>query len=56
MNDCTEKLKKCGFSKKELWNALDILKADLELRQIFMKLEYCEAKEYMVHVMHNNNV
>jgi hypothetical protein len=56
MNDCTEKLKKCVFQKKELWNAIDILKADLELRQVFIKLEDSEAKGYMIHAMRNSNV
>jgi hypothetical protein len=38
INHCTEKLKKCGFSKQQLWDAIDILKADLELRQVFHQI------------------
>jgi hypothetical protein len=56
MNHCTEKLKKCGFSKQQLWDAIDILKADLELRRVFIRLEDSEARGYMIHALRNSNV
>jgi len=51
MKECTRKLERCGFKGQLLWNALDKLKVDLELREIFINLEDCEATGYMLHFL-----
>jgi hypothetical protein len=51
MEHGVDKLQKCGLSESEFWKAIDMLKADIELRQVVIKLEISEARGYIMHLM-----
>jgi hypothetical protein len=45
MENCTDKVKRCGFKGNELRCVLNLLRLNWEHRQIFMKPEDSEAKD-----------
>ena len=51
MGCCVEKLEKLGFEGPELYAGIEMLKNDVEARQIFIKLRDSNAKDYVVNLL-----
>jgi hypothetical protein len=54
MENCTDKVKRCGFKGNELRCVLNLLRLNWEHRQIFMKLEDSEAKDYALEAIYGS--
>jgi hypothetical protein len=52
MENCTDKVQRCGFKGNELRCVLKLLRLNWEHRQIFLKLEDSEAKDYALEAIY----
>jgi hypothetical protein len=52
MENCCDKAMRCGFKGKELRCVINLCRLNWERRQIFMKLEDSEAKDYALEAIY----
>jgi hypothetical protein len=52
MENCCDKAMRCGFKGKELRSVLNLCRLNWEQRQIFLKLEDSEAKDYALEAIY----
>jgi hypothetical protein len=55
MIECSSKLQKVGLRDKRLCRAIEILKADFEMRQIFLTLDDDQARYYILYKLKNHD-